>query len=439
MISASRRVVITGIGLISPLGDSKESLWDSLSSARSAVGPLTSLSQAAFPMTFAAEARGFEGSANDFGPLEKEQTKAIRKSLKVMCRECQMGVAAAQLALNDSRLREANLSPDCIGISFGSDSMLSLPDEFTASILQCLDEHGNFVFSRWATQGMPKMSPLWLLKYLPNMPASHFAIYNDFRGPNNSITLREAAANVVLAESYQIIVRGRANAMIVGATGTRLHPLKTVHAIQQEELAVGNCDPTQASRPFDRNRFGMVLGEGAGAMVLEDLETAQARGATIFAEVVGGASSSVVDTKFVAKRGQAMRNALAATLAQTHSSPDDVAFLHAHGLSTRSCDKEEAWAIHQIFGDRKSPIPVVAMKSYCGNLGAGGGMIEAAAGVLAMHHGRLFPSLNYDTPDPECPVAMVTEKDVPAGDSFINLNVTPQGQASAAMFRRFTE
>ena len=150
--------------------------------------------------------------------------------------------------------------------------MLSVPEEFSEGVVQCLDEQGQFHFSRWGPEGMAKMSPLWLLKYLPNMPASHLAIYNDFRGPNNSLTMREASANAALGEAYQIILRGDADVMLVGATGTRLHPMKTVHAVSQEEVCLGDDDdPATASRPFDRDRRGMVLGEGAGAIVLEEL------------------------------------------------------------------------------------------------------------------------------------------------------------------------
>ena len=225
----------------------------------------------------AASARDFQGNVEEFGSLEREQTKAIRKGLKVMCRECQMGVAAAELALSDAGLTFGKTDSERTGIVFGSDYMISLPEEFTEGVLQCLDEDGRFQFSRWAAEGMPKMSPLWLLKYLPNMPASHLAIYNDFRGPNNSLTLREAAAGAAIGEAYQILVRDRADTMVVGATGTRLNPTKIIHAMQQEELATGNGDPTRASRPFDRNRTGMVLGEGAGAIVLEELSSAQAR------------------------------------------------------------------------------------------------------------------------------------------------------------------
>ncbi len=383
----------------------------------------------------AAEAEEFQGEIDDFGPLDKETKKAIRKGLKVMCRECQMGVAAAQQALADAGLVPGAYDPARSGISFGSDYMLTLPDDFAEGIRQCLGEEGNFELSRWAKEGMPKMSPLWLLKYLPNMPASHLAIYNNLQGPNNSITMREASPNLAVAEALQIILRGRADLMLCGATGTRLQPMKIVHALQQEEVASGNGAPERTSRPFDLHRSGMVLGEGAGALVLEDLGSALARGATIYGEVVGGGSSSVVERNLLAQRDVAMRNALSAALQHAGATRDEVGHLHAHGLSTRNGDVEESWAIREVFpaGD----VPVVAAKSSFGNLGAGSGAVEMAASLLALQHGRLFRVLNYQTPDPECPLAVVTNDDTPPGDSFINLNVTPQGQASAVMIRRY--
>ena len=260
MSSKQRRVVITGIGLVSPLGNSKETLWEALCQGRSGVGPLTVLTPGAVPLQVAAEARQFTGEIEDFGPLEKEQKKQIRKGLRVMCRECQMGVAVAQLALTDAAILAGAIDPDRIGVSYGTDYMLSLPEEFNEGIRQCLSGEGTFEFPRWGLEGLPKMSPLWLLKYLPNMPASHVAIFNDLRGPSNSLTLREAGANLAVGEAYQIILRGHADVMVCGATGTRLHAMKIVHAVTQEEVACGNGDPTKVSRPFDRQRSGMVLG-----------------------------------------------------------------------------------------------------------------------------------------------------------------------------------
>jgi 3-oxoacyl-[acyl-carrier-protein] synthase II len=448
MTQAARRVVITGIGAICPLGSTKEALWEGLSQGRSGVGTVPIFAPAkmglspsppdlALPVSVGAPARQFTGEIDDFGPLDKETKKSIRKGLKVMCRECQLGVAVAQLALADAGWKPGSFDPERVGISFGADYMLSAPEEFSEGILQCLDQQRQFHFSRWGREGMTKMSPLWLLKYLPNMPASHLAMYNDFRGPNNSLTLREAAANAALGEAYQIILRGSAELMLVGSTGTRLHPMKMLHAVSQEEVFLGDGDPAAASRPFDRDRRGMVLGEGAGAVVLEEISSAQARGATIYGEVVGAATSSAAGRRLVAQRDVAMVNVLRATLRAAGADVNDVGHLHAHGLSTRTSDADEARAIQEVFAPRATPLPVVAAKSYFGNLGAGSGMVELIASLLAMRHDRLFPVLNYATPDPECPVAAVRNGDARPGSSFINLNVTPQGQASAVMVRQF--
>ena len=350
MNSQQRRVVITGIGLVSPLGSTKEALWEALSGARSGVGPLTVLAPGAVPVHAAAEARQFTGEIDDFGPLEKEQKKQIRKALRVMCRECQMGVAVAQLALADAAIQVGTVDPDRIGISFGTDYMLSLPEEFTEGIRQCLSGEGKFEFPRWGQEGLPKMSPLWLLKYLPNMPASHVAIFDDLRGPSNSLTLREAGSNLAIGEAFHIIRRGNADAMVCGATGTRLHTMKILHAVSQEEVACGNGDPTKVSRPFDQKRSGMVLGEGAGAVVIEELAHARARGATIYGEVMAASSRAAAAGWRVARRKLALVNVLRALLHDSGFQPDQIDHLHAHGLSTQSCDAEEAQAIVDAFG-----------------------------------------------------------------------------------------
>jgi 3-oxoacyl-[acyl-carrier-protein] synthase II len=347
-----------------------------------------------------------------------------------------MGVAAAQRALADAGLTRGSFDPERVGITYGSDYMLTVPEEFNDGVQECLDPEGRFEFSRWATHGMPKMPPLWLLKYLPNMPASHLAIFNDLRGPNNSLTLREAASLAAVGEAFQTIRRGSADAMLAGATGTRLHPMKAVHSLQQGEIARGNVDPARASRPFDLKRTGMVLGEGAGAVILEELSHAEARGATIYGEVVSAATSSAADRRRVARCDRAMANAMRTAIELGGLRPDEVGHVHAHGLSTRSADVEEARAIGEVFAERARPVPVTAAKSYFGNLGAGGGVVELACSLLALWQGRLFPTLNYETPDPECPLSVVTANDATPGESFLTLNVTPQGQAAAVAVRR---
>lgn len=435
-IRIARRVVITGMGVISPLGNSKESFWDALISRRSGVGPMPEFPAGAIPMSFGAAARSFTGVIDDFGPLEPEQKKAIRKALKMMCRESQMGVAAAQRALHDAGVKSGSLDPERSGVVFGSDYMITEPEDFTAGMQRCT-AGGDFDFSRWATDGMTQMTPLWLLKYLPNMPASHIAIYNDLRGPNNSLTQREASANLAIGEALRIIQRGHADVMLAGATGTRIHPMKTVHAVQQEPLAIDGVAPEKASRPFDLHRTGQVLGEGAGAVVLESLEHAQARGAAIYAELVGAASSSVSGRNFVARRELSLANAMRGALRDGRLAPEDIGHFQAHGLGTIGCDQDEARAVRDVFGAASDRLPVTAAKSYFGHLGAASGLVELIAGVLALHHNRLAPILNYETRDPDCPIHAVTRDDQSPGESFLSPSVTPQGQASCVAVRRF--
>jgi 3-oxoacyl-[acyl-carrier-protein] synthase II len=423
-----RRVVITGLGLVSPLGSTPTALWSALAAGQSGVARATLLPPDRQPLKFAGEARQFTGEIDDFGPLEKEKKKAIKKGLKVMCRETRMAVAAAQMAIADAGFAESPMPPESTGVVLGSDYMLTMPEDYEGGMKKCADT-GEFLFTRWGNEGLGEMAPLWMLKYLPNMPASHIAIYNDLRGPNNSLTMREAAGNLAIGEAFRTIRRGHADMMVAGATGTRILPMQAIHALQTEQMAADNGDPAKASRPFDKNRTGMVAGEGAGMIVLEELASAKTRGATIYAEIIGLGSANVADDELHGKCDVALARAMKAALRDAGKSSADVGHINAHGLSTADRDVEEARAIWTVFGPVAETLPVTALKSYFGNLGAGCAVVELIASVLAMREGRLPRTLNYETPDPACPLA-VTKDDAPSGRSFLNLSVTPQGQAA---------
>jgi 3-oxoacyl-[acyl-carrier-protein] synthase II len=269
------------------------------------------------------------------------------------------------------------------------------------------------------------------------MPASHIAIFNDLRGPNNSLTMREASGLLAIREAVQTIERGHADRMIAGATGTRIHSFKTVHALQTEQLANPELPPHEASRPFDAQRTGMVVGEGAGAMLLEEFDSAKTRGAKIYGEVLGTGSSAVADANLVGGRAAALANAARAALAVAGLGGGDLGHVSAHAMGTKAGDAEEAAALGEVLGEHASQIPVVAAKSFFGNLGAGSGVVEMIASLLALGDGRLFPTLNFETPDPMCPVNVSHgAKPYAAGASFLKLSVTPQGQAAALVVRR---
>lgn len=200
---------------------------------------------------------------------------------------------------------------------------------------------------------------------------------------------------------------------------------------------MGDGDPVTWSRPFDRHRRGMVVGEGAATFVLEELEFAKKRGAKILGELVGHGASAVLSPRAVSNREMALKNAMEAALRSARMTVDEIGHVHAHGLSTRSSDVQEAGAIAAVFRSRSTPVPVVAAKSYFGNLGAAGGMVELLTSVLALQEGQLFAALNSESMDPECPVALVTKAGYPSGDAVMNVNVTPQGQASAVIVKKF--
>ncbi len=427
----SPRVVITGFGLVSPLGNDGQTLWESLKSGKSGIGPIESLPTDSLPIKSGSEVKDFTGAIEDYGPLDKALQRAIKKNMKVMCREIEMGVAAAQKALAHSGLPDDRDAERC-GCLFGCDYILTRPEEFADGLRNCRDHAGGtFRVSDWPTEGLPKVNPLWLLKYLPNMPNSHVSIYNDFRGPNNAITVREASMNLSIAEAASIIQRGAADVMLVGATGSRIHPLRTAHVSLTERLASERDDPTEMSRPFDATCDGMVVGEGAGALMLESLEHAQARGATIWGEVVGQGSAMVGPSS----EGRdyvrdAVRLAMLAALQDADSRLPESMHIHACGLSNPDIDASEALAIGDVIAQRRlDGVQVTAAKSYFGNLGAGGSAIELISSLLALHHGELFPIRN---------LKMLAENanwrpavaGSSAGRGFVHNSLTMQGQAA---------
>lgn len=427
----NRRVVITGMAVVCPLGSSLSALWDGLASGQSGVREATRESSDQYAFSIFAPAADFAGTVEDFGPLGGPQKKAIRKGLKLMCREISMGVAAAQMALTDAELTpDQRYTPDRSGVVYGCDHIVTQPEEFAAAIQACSND-GQFDFLKWGQSGLSQVTPLWLLKYLPNMPAAHIAIYNDLRGPNNSLTYREASSNAAVGEAFETIRRGAADMMVAGATGSSIAPLRAIQLSLVSPWCLNGVAAEKASRPFDADRSGMVAGEGAGAIVLESLDSAEARGANIVGEIFGHSSSTVIDANSVADHQKSLQNTIREVARSCQGSLKSLGHIHAHGCGVRHGDAAESRAIVSSFGT-PSP-PVTAAKSYFGNLGAASGMVELIASLLAISKGKLFPTLNYETPDADCPINVVRDHEQSPGESVLNLNYTPQGQASALL------
>ncbi len=440
MTNSSQRVVITGLGVVCPLGRDLQTFWNNLTQGVSGISELDCIPPGSLPSRFGGQARCFTGDIGDFGPLEKSLQRSIKKNQKVMCREIEMGVAACQLALHHAGLSDPNSrDPDRFGIVYGSDYILTRPEEYADGVRACLDEEGEFQLSEWPMNGRLKVNPLWLLKYLPNMPASHVAIYNDLRGPSNSVTIREASSGASIVEAVATIRRGAADAMLAGATGSRIEPLRALHFNASEKLASDQTTPAEMSRPYDATRDGSIIGEGAGAIVLESLNHAVSRGAKIWGEVVCGTSSCVGDRLNPGRDHIriSIKNVVSNILKRSKELGTDLDsipwHLHGCGKSEIDGDASEARGIRDAIGERD--VALTAAKSYFGNLGAGSGTIEMIASCLALEQKELFPVLNSRTADAKCPVRLAKADDSP-GSAFLHVAYSGQGQSCGVLVKQ---
>ena len=425
---SQKRVVITGVGVFSPIGIGADVFWQALAAGKSGIHPIDRLSYTALPENVGGEVKDFTESS-----AKKVYLKQQRKSVKVMCREIQLGVASATLAMEHSGLDLEQIDHGRLGVDFGANQMFSPPEVLKDGCVACVEgADRQFNFERWGTSGLGGMEPLCLLKYLPNMPACHIGIAADAQGPNNSLTHSEASGNLAMGEALRIIMRGGADMMIAGSTGTRLHPVKCMHAAFWDELAHVDDEPEKWCRPFDLHRTGQVVGEGACSFIFEEESHAESRSATVLGTVLGAGSSCVVDRQGRAGIRQALTNAMRAAISDADLSPADVGHINAHGLGTKQGDIDEAAAIQDVFDEHAATVPVAALKSCLGNSGAGSGTLELAGSLLALKHGVVPAGLNYDSPDPACPLNVVhTEPLAVANKVVLNINVTSQGQASA--------
>jgi 3-oxoacyl-[acyl-carrier-protein] synthase II len=422
MATSTRRAVLTGVGVLCPVGRDAAACWDALLAGRSGVGPIRAFDASALPVRIAGEVAGFDA--------REYVDKKDRKSLRMMARTIQLAVAAANRALQDAAVDKGKLDPERFGVAFGAGLIASeLPEIAEASRVSANCQPGVTDLAKWGTQGMENIPPLWMLKYLPNMLACHVSILHDARGPNNSITESDVASLLALGEAYRILGRGAADFFLVGGAESKINPLSLVRQCLFEALSRRNDAPERACRPFDRGRDGVVLGEGGCAWTFEDLEHARRRGATILAEVAG--FGAAFDPKMT---GGGVARAVRAALADAGVGPEDVDHVNAHGLAVREADAAEARGLAEVFGPG---VEVVAPKSSMGNLGAGGSVTELVAAVEALRHGVVPPTLNWDEPDPECPVAVVRAPRPLRKPYVVKTAFTLMGQCAAAVLRKW--
>jgi 3-oxoacyl-[acyl-carrier-protein] synthase II len=390
-----RRVVVTGLGVVAPNGIGKEAFWSACLNGRSGVGPIRSFDASQHPVKIAAEVHNF-----DAVPFLAPQQ---RKSLKIMGRAMRFAVGAAGLAVQDSGLDLARENPERVGVVMGTGMVpVELPEVAPALVSAC-DSQGRLHTDRLGKCGPGSLFPLWILKYLPNMVAAHISLALNAQGPNSTITTACAAGTQAVGEGFRLVARNDADIVLAGGADSRIDPLMILAYTALGALSPGTRPPSEVSRPFDSQRDGFVLGEGAGILCLEELEHARKRGATIYAEVLGLGSS--FDAYAVTKPDPTARGAaraISSALNEARVDSRDVDYINAHGTSTRLNDLMETSAVKHVFGEKSRQLPLSSIKSMVGHLIGAAGAVEAVALALTLQRGELPPTINLTRPDPQC-------------------------------------
>ena len=409
-----RRVVITGIGLVSSLGIGTQATWDGLLAGTSGVGRVTRFDVSAFAAQIAAEVRGFD-------PLDYVDKKDVKK----MDVFIQYAIAASQFAMQDSGLVITAANATQIGVFIGSGigGFATIEREHSALI----------------DGGPRKISPFFIPATIINLASGQVSIRFGAKGPNLATCTACSASAHALGESFEIIRRGDADAMISGGSEAAITPMSVGGFASLRALSTRNDDPQHASRPFDKDRDGFIIGEGAGVLILEELEHARARGARIYAEMVGyGVSADAHHITAPSEDGDGAVRAMAMALRKAGVAPSAVDYINAHGTSTPYNDKLETMAIKSCFGDHARRIAISSTKSMTGHLLGGAGGLEAGISALAVHQQVAPPTINLDHPDPECDLDYVphVKREMPMTYALSN-SFGFGGTNAALLFRRY--
>ena len=382
----NRRVVITGIGLVSPLGVGTEKNWQALIEGVNGIGPIARFDATNFSSRIA-------GEVGDFDPLQFIEKKNVRK----MDLFIQYALGAASMALEDSGLRIDKRNAERVGVYIGS-GIGGLPsiERQHASLLE---------------NGPRRISPFFIVGLIVNLASGQVSIRHGAKGPNLAVCTACSTGTNAIGDSFRLIASGQADAMFAGGSEAVITPLAVGGFAAMKALSTRNQEPEKASRPFDQDRDGFVMGEGAGILILEDMESAQRRGARIYAEVVGyGLSADAFHVSAPSEDGDGPIRVMKNAIADAGISPEEVDYINAHGTSTPAGDRVETLAIRRTFGDWASSLPVSSTKSMTGHLLGAAGGFETAVTAMAIYHGVIPPTINYENPDPECDLDYVPNR-----------------------------
>jgi 3-oxoacyl-[acyl-carrier-protein] synthase II len=401
------RVVVTGIGVVAPNGIGRRAFCEAILEGRSGVDYIESFDTAGLPIKIAGEIRDF-----DVLPFLGEH----RKNAKLMSRAVRFAVGAAAMAVEDSGMRADQLDPARFGVCMGTGITPVDVQELVPPILRSVDANGTLDLARFAQARSESIFPLWLLQHLPNMAAAHISILHHAMGPNNTIVTACAAGTQAVGDAFRLISRGDADVMLAGGCDSRLDPQLLVAYSAMKTVSASLRPPFEVSRPFDAERDGFVLGEGAAVLILERYSRARRRGARIYAEVTGyGSSFDAFGITRPEPEGKGAALSMTAALREARVDPADIDYINAHGTSTKLNDLMETVAVKRVFGSRAASIPISSQKSMIGHLIGASGAVEAAATALSLERGVVPPTINLATPDPECDLDYVpnTAREVP--------------------------
>jgi len=381
-----KRVVVTGLGLITPLGVGVEASWQNLLNGKSGIRRITSFDVSAFPTQIA-------GEVDNFNPEDYVEPKEVKK----MDRFIHFAVAAATLALNNSGLKISDSNADRIGVLVGSGMGGLHAIEYYHSVL--------------LEKGPRRITPFFIPMLTINLAAGQISIKFGAKGPNSAISTACATGSHSIGDAFRIIQRGEADAMIAGGTEAVITPMAVGGFNAMKALSTRNNEPEKASRPFDSDRDGFVIGEGAGIIILESLEYAVDRGAKIYAEIVGyGMTADAYHITSPSPGGEGAARCMAIALKDGGIGPSEVDYINAHGTSTKSGDELESQAIKTVFGEHAYKVAISSTKSMTGHLLGAAGGVEAVINVLSIVNDMALPTINLDNPDPECDLDYIPRK-----------------------------
>jgi 3-oxoacyl-[acyl-carrier-protein] synthase II len=425
MSSSRRRAVFTSLGVITPIGSSLTAFWQALLNGTPGVTAIPAYTSSELPCHIG-------GIVTDYDPKKfiPATNKNGRKSLRDMARPVHMGLCAAQLAMDDGGPPKGTLDPFRFGVEFGSVMAATELEDFAAAAMKTTTAEPMAIdMAKWGSEGLDVITPTWMLKYLPNMPACHTSIFFDAQGPNNTISCGDVAASLAIGEAYRILQRGLADYFLAGGCDSKVNPLSTARTSMFIPFTKQNQTPATAVKPFDRDRDGMVYGEGAAVFGLEDADMATKRGAKVYAELAGFASGCDH-----AKSGRVLAGVIRNALRDANITPNEVDHVNAAACGLLGLDAFEARGIAEVFG---MSVPVYAIRGQIGNTGPASGAIELAASVLALHHGQLPGTVNHTHTAADCPIHVHTGAPRPITKPYaVKISYTDHGQCAVIIIKK---